>query len=217
MRAISLIISVIVLVALYESKVVEKRKIMVRNLKTEEKWNKSFEKSTLGKTKSKEEVKMIKEGHERLRARILSKLNAISGPLSATKTKGMAMNTVNNSKAEYSWIKGLKKLFLSGKDLTMNKVELEKLFKIINRYNRVGYLMVPETKAVRMKLMKKSMLEDISSDEEQFFAEIVLKMFYSYWKKVAKDFYSKIEDIESFRNEKSHNVSQKYRATYFIG
>ncbi len=54
MRAISLIISVIVLVALYESKVIEKGKIMVRNLKTEETWNKSFEKATLGKTKSKE-------------------------------------------------------------------------------------------------------------------------------------------------------------------
>jgi len=98
MRAISLIISVIVLVALYESKVVEKGKVMVRNLKTEETWNKSFEKATLGKTKSKEEVKTRKEGHERFRARILSRLNAISGPLSATKTKGMPMNTVNNSK-----------------------------------------------------------------------------------------------------------------------
>jgi len=159
-----------------------------------------------------------KEGHERFRARILSRLNAISGPLSATKTKGMAQwNTVNNSKAEYSWIKGLKKLFFSGKDLTMNKVELEKLFKIINRYNRVGYLMVPETKAVRMKLMKKSMPEDISSVEEQPFAKMELKMFYSYWEKVVKDFYSKIEHIKSIRNEKSHNVSQKYRATYFIG
>ncbi len=217
MRAISLIISLIVLVALYESKFVEKRMVLLRNLKSEEKWNKSFEKATLGKTKSKEEVKTRKEDHERFRASILNRLNAISGSLSTTKLKGMPMKTVNNSTTKYSWIKGLKKFFLSGKDLTMNKGELEKLFKIINRYNRVGYLRVPETKAVRMKLIKKSVPEDISFDEEQPFAETVLEKFYRYWKKVAKDFYSKIEHIKSIRNEKPHSVSQKYRATYFIG
>ncbi len=96
MRPISLIISVIVLVALYECKVIEKGKLIEKILKTEETWNKSFGKGRLGKTKSEGEKKMRKEGHGKLRAKILNRLNDISGPLSGTKTKGIPMKTVNN-------------------------------------------------------------------------------------------------------------------------
>jgi hypothetical protein len=230
MRAISLIISLIVLVALYECKVVEKGKLMVKSLKTEETWNKSFEKARLGKTKSEGEKKAKNEGHEKLRARILNRLNDISGPLSWTKTKG----TLNNSKTEYSWIKSLKKFLLGEQlldnDLTMNKEDLKKLLKIINRYNRVGYLRVPETIAVRMKLKKKSIPEDISlveethkengQVEERSFSKFIMKKLCSYLKKVVNDFYNKIkyiEMIESNRNDSPHIVSHKYRTTYFIG
>jgi len=202
MGAIRLIISLIVLVALYESKIVEKGKIMVRNLKTEETWNKSFEKATLGKTNSKEEVKTRKEDDERLRARILNRLRTMSGPLSVTKTKGTPMKTVSNSNVEYSWIKSLKKFLLGEQlldnDLTMNKEEFKKLLKLINRYNRVGYSRVPETKAVRLKLKKKSIPEDISLVKEahkengqvleQSFAKFILKKLYSYWKKIGERF-----------------------------
>jgi len=234
MRPISLIISVIVLVALYECKVIEKGKLIEKILKTEETWNKSFGKGRLGKTKSEGEKKMRKEGHEKLRAKILNRLNDISGPLSGTKTKGMPMKTVNNSKTEYSWIESLKKFLLGEQlldnDLTMNKEDLKKLLKIINRYNRVGYLRVPETIAVRMKLKKKSIPEDISlveethkengQVEERSFSKFIMKKLCSYLKKVVNDFYNKIkyiEMIESNRNDSPHIVSHKYRTTYFIG
>jgi len=187
--------------------------VLLRNLKSEEKWNKSFEKATLGKTKSKEEVK---EDHERLRARILNRLNAISGSLSATKTKGMPMKTVNNSKAEYSWINSVKKFFLGlqhfERDLTMKREELEKLGKIMNRYNRVGNIGLPETKAERMKMVNKSMPEDITLAKEilkkkdqvmeQSFAKFILQVFNSFWKTVIK--YKKVKESDGRVSNRGH-------------
>ncbi len=221
MRAISLIISLIVLVALYECKVVEKGKLMVKSLKTEETWNKSFEKARLGKTKSEGEKKAKNEGHEKLRARILNRLNDISGPLSWTKTKG----TLNNSKTEYSWIKSLKKFLLGEQlldnDLTMNKEELEKLGKIMNRYNRVGNTRLSETKAERMKMVNKSNPEDISlveethkengQVEEHSFAKFMLQKLNSFWEKVIK--YIKIKESDG----RVLNMLKPNRGHLFMG
>ncbi len=167
-----------------------------------------------------------KEGHERFRARILSRLNAISGPLSATKTKGMAQwNTVNNSKAEYSWINSVKKFFLGlqhfERDLTMKREELEKLGKIMNRYNRVGNTRLSETKAERMKMLNKSNPEDISlveethkengQVEEHSFAKFMLQKLNSFWEKVIK--YIKIKESDG----RVLNMLKPNRGHLFMG